>query len=77
MRNGIDQKKFISINLFFVLYIFIIFQVKLRFCYMLAYNKLIDSMFGLPDITIIVVGATVIVVIAALLYWGITFKGHD
>jgi hypothetical protein len=34
-------------------------------------------MFGLPDITIIVVGATVIVVIAALLYWGITFKGHD
>jgi hypothetical protein len=44
---------------------------------MLAYHKLIDSMFGLPDITIIVVGATVIIVIAALLYWGITFKGHD
>jgi hypothetical protein len=34
-------------------------------------------MFGLPEITILVVGITVIGVIAALLYWGLTFKGHD
>jgi hypothetical protein len=34
-------------------------------------------MFGLPDITVIVVGTTVLIVIAALIYWGITFEGHD
>ncbi len=34
-------------------------------------------MFGLPDITIIAVGVVLVVVIAALLYWGITFRGHD
>ena len=34
-------------------------------------------MFGLPDITILTVGITLVVVIAALLYWGLTFKGHD
>jgi hypothetical protein len=34
-------------------------------------------MFGLPDITIIAVGIVLVVVIAALLYWGITFRGHD
>jgi hypothetical protein len=35
------------------------------------------NMFGLPDITIIAVGGVVLVVIAALLYWGLTFRGHD
>jgi hypothetical protein len=44
---------------------------------MLTYHKLFDKMFGLPDITILTVGITLIVVIAALLYWGLTFKGHD
>jgi hypothetical protein len=34
-------------------------------------------MLGLPDITIISFGIVVVIVIAALLYWGITFKGHD
>jgi len=34
-------------------------------------------MFGLPNITIAVVGFVVIVSFAALLYWGLTFKGHD
>jgi len=34
-------------------------------------------MFGLPDITILAVGIVLVVVIAALLYWGITFRGHD
>ena len=34
-------------------------------------------MFGLPDITIIAVGGVVLVATAALLYWGLTFKGHD
>jgi hypothetical protein len=34
-------------------------------------------MFGLPDITVETVGGVVVVVIIALLYWGITFKGHD
>jgi len=34
-------------------------------------------MFGLPNITIIAVGVVLVVVIAALLYWGITFRGHD
>jgi hypothetical protein len=34
-------------------------------------------MFGLPDITILTVGLVLVVVIAALLYWGITFRGHD
>ena len=34
-------------------------------------------MFGLPDITIIAVGGVVLVVTAALLYWGLTFQGHD
>jgi hypothetical protein len=36
-----------------------------------------DRMFGLPDITVIAVGTTVLIVIAALIYWGITFEGHD
>jgi hypothetical protein len=34
-------------------------------------------MFGLPDITILVFGAMTIIAIAALVVWGITFKGHD
>jgi len=34
-------------------------------------------MLGLPDITIIAVGIVLVVVIAALLYWGISFRGHD
>ncbi len=34
-------------------------------------------MFGLPDITIVSVGITIVVVIAALLFWGLTFKGYD
>jgi hypothetical protein len=34
-------------------------------------------MFGLPDITIVAVGGVTIVAIAALLYWGLTFGGHD
>jgi hypothetical protein len=34
-------------------------------------------MFGLPDITVITVGGVVIVVIIALVYWGLTFRGHD
>lgn len=34
-------------------------------------------MFGLPDITIIAVGGVVLVITILLLYWGLTFKGHD
>jgi hypothetical protein len=34
-------------------------------------------MFGLPDITIIMYGVVTIITIAALVFWGITFKGHD
>jgi hypothetical protein len=34
-------------------------------------------MFGLPDITVIAVGGVTLVVIAALLDWGLTFRGHD
>jgi hypothetical protein len=34
-------------------------------------------MFGLPDITIIAVGGTVLIIITALTYWGLTFMGHD
>jgi len=34
-------------------------------------------MFGLPDITIAAVGIVVVIVIIALLYWGLTFRGHD
>ena len=34
-------------------------------------------MFGLPDITVFAVGFVLVVVIAALLYWGISFRGHD
>jgi hypothetical protein len=34
-------------------------------------------MFGLPDITVEAVGGVVVIVIIALLYWGLTFKGHD
>jgi hypothetical protein len=34
-------------------------------------------MFGLPDITIIAVGGVVLVITAALVYWGLTFTGHD
>ena len=44
---------------------------------MLAPIRLFDSMLGLPDITIFTVGLVVIIVIAALIYWGLTFKGHD
>ena len=45
---------------------------------MLAYYTLFPYiMFGLPDITIIAVGGVVLVIIVALLYWGLTFKGHD
>jgi hypothetical protein len=34
-------------------------------------------MFGLPTITIIVFGVVTILAIAALVLWGMTFKGHD
>jgi hypothetical protein len=34
-------------------------------------------MFGLPDITIMVFGGVIIIAIAALVFWGITFTGHD
>jgi len=34
-------------------------------------------MFGLPDITVAVVGGVVLVILAALVYWGLTFRGHD
>lgn len=34
-------------------------------------------MFGLPDITVFVVSGVVIIIILALLYWGLTFEGHD
>jgi len=34
-------------------------------------------MFGLPDITVIAVGGVVFIIIIALLYWGLTFRGHD
>jgi hypothetical protein len=34
-------------------------------------------MFGLPDITVIAVGSVVLIIIIALLYWGLTFRGHD
>lgn len=49
-----------------------------RTCYMLAcHNFLTYTMFGLPDITIIAVGGTVLVITILLLYWGLSFKGHD
>jgi hypothetical protein len=31
-------------------------------------------MFGLPDITVIAIGTVVVVIILALLYWGLKFK---
>ena len=34
-------------------------------------------MFGLPDITIETVGGVTVIAILALLYWGLTFRGHD
>jgi hypothetical protein len=34
-------------------------------------------MFGVPDLTILVFGGVTIVAFAALLYWGLTFGGHD
>jgi hypothetical protein len=34
-------------------------------------------MFGLPDITVSAVGVVVVIIIIALLYWGLTFRGHD
>jgi hypothetical protein len=34
-------------------------------------------MFGLPDITVFVFGSVTVIAIAALLYWGLTFGGHD
>ncbi len=34
-------------------------------------------MFGLPDITILAVGGTVLVILVLLVYWGLTFRGHD
>jgi len=34
-------------------------------------------MFGLPLLTIVAVGGVVLIVIIALVMWGLTFKGHD
>jgi hypothetical protein len=31
-------------------------------------------MFGLPDLTVIIVGGVVLVIIVALLYWALSFK---
>lgn len=31
-------------------------------------------MFGLPDITVIAIGSVVVVIIIALLYWGLKFN---
>ena len=42
-------------------------------------TKYFDSMFGLPTITIVLVGGTFLLILIALLYWGLTFKEslHD
>lgn len=34
-------------------------------------------MFGLPVITVIIVGGAVLAAAIALLIWGLTFRGHD
>jgi hypothetical protein len=33
-----------------------------------------DRMFGLPIVTIVLVGGAFLLIILALLYWGLTFK---
>jgi len=33
-----------------------------------------DRMFGLPILTIVLVGGAFLLIILALLYWGLTFK---
>jgi hypothetical protein len=33
-----------------------------------------DRMFGLPSITVALVGGAFLLIILALLYWGLTFK---
>jgi len=35
---------------------------------------LLNCMFGLPDITVIAMGTVVVVIIIALLSWGLTFN---
>jgi hypothetical protein len=34
-------------------------------------------MLGLPLLTIVAVGGLVVIVVIALLLWGLTFRGHD
>ncbi len=36
-----------------------------------------NKMLGLPDITVYAVSGVVVIIILALLYWGLTFRGHD
>ena len=37
-------------------------------------KKILNCMFGLPDITVIAIGSVVVVIIIALLYWGLKFN---
>ncbi len=41
---------------------------------MLAYHKVFDIMFGLPILTIALVGGAFLLIILALLYWGLIFN---
>jgi hypothetical protein len=56
---------------------YIIFTMFRRdFDYVICYptTKYMDRMFGLPFITVALVGGAFLLIILALLYWGLTFK---
>ena len=57
---------------------FYIFFTLIRrdFDYVICYHttKYMDRMFGLPIMTIVLVGGAFLLIILALLYWGLTFK---
>jgi hypothetical protein len=77
---SMDIAPLLYLSGFVIIFYFLYFTVFRRnFDYVICQHttKYMDRMFGLPDITILTVGITIVVVIAALLYWGLTFKGHD
>jgi len=56
-----------------------VFKTPEKFDYVICYHaaRFRDIMLGLPLLTIVAVGGLVVIVVIALLLWGLTFRGHD
>jgi hypothetical protein len=61
------------VTIFYFIY-FTIFRRNFDYVKCQHTTKYMDRMFGLPIVTIALVGGAFLLIILALLYWGLTFK---